>query len=335
MLPMHVFGLRAARTLALEPPDVIHVWSCAYLAAAPILKRLTGTRSLLHFMMREDRSGGDRAVHRLQVRSAEVLAALTTGMAGSVAAEFGRNCTVLPPPVDMDTFRPCATRDPSRPIVLFPADMGDPRKGGQLLLRAWNRVHRRCPGARLVLGGPFGLAGWLPYEFWNSTLGRLSLVEETSARLAIEVRGPGSLDGLSAWYSEAAVTVLPSYDEAFGMVLTESLACGTPVVASSMGGPGEIVGSPDIGLTVPIESASDLESPLLAERLADAILAGIELSRQSETAARCREWAGQWSLDRVGAEEERLLEAAAGGSGHLVTEAPAADERGLVEAPGR
>jgi glycosyltransferase involved in cell wall biosynthesis len=333
MLPMHVFGLRAARILACERPDVIHVWSCAYLAAAPLLNWLGGTRSLLHFMMREDRTGADRAVYRAQVNAADMVAGLTADMARSVEEAFGRRCSVLPPPVDMGTFTPCATRDRSRPIVLFPADMGDPRKGGLLLLRAWNRVHRECPRATLVLGGPFGLAGWFPYEFWRSMLDRIGLVVEAAARDSIEIRGPGGLDGLPAWYSEAAVTVLPSYDEAFGMVLTESLACGTPVVASSFGGPGEIVGSPEIGATVPIEQASDLESPMMSDQLADAILSAIDLSGRAQTAARCREWASRWSLDRVGAQEERLLEAAVSGSGRAVALRRAAgDERDLLEA---
>jgi glycosyltransferase involved in cell wall biosynthesis len=334
MMAMHVFGLRAARLLAADPPDVMHVWSCAYLTAAPLLKRRHGIRSLMHFVMREERTGLDRLNHRAQVRSADLRAGLTEDMARSAEVEFGRPCAVLPPPVDMDTFKPSAPRDPARPIVFFAADMGDPRKGGSLLLRAWNRVHRECPRATLVVGGPFGLAGMLSYDFWRPMLGRIDLVEEPAARAAIEVRGPGELDELPVWYSQAAVTVLPSYDEAFGMVLTESLACGTPVVASSAGGPGEIVSSPDVGATVPIRQASDLESPAVADQLAEAILAAIELSGRAETGSRCREWASRWSLDRVGRLEERLLEAALSGSAGRPDLQPGSGEpSSAVEAP--
>jgi glycosyltransferase involved in cell wall biosynthesis len=257
------------------------------------------------------------------VKAADTVAALTEGGARGVEAEFGVSCEVLPPPVDMTMFRPCADRDLSHPIVFYPADLADPRKGGMLLLCAWQRVHRKCPEARLVLGGPFGLAGWFMYDFRNTMLARFDLVGDAAARSAIELRGPGGIADLPRWYSEAAVTVLPSVDEAFGMVLTESLACGTPVVASAHGGPSEIVADPAVGATVNLRTYSDLRGGAKAAELADAILYGIELSRRSETADRCRQWARRWDLTQIGGKAERLLAAIARSGGQL---APAEEE---------
>ena len=47
---------------------------------------------------------------------------------------------------------------------------------------------------------------------------------------------PQAQDALPDWYRAADVTVVPSYSESFGLVAIESQACGTPVVAASVGG---------------------------------------------------------------------------------------------------
>jgi glycosyltransferase involved in cell wall biosynthesis len=205
-----------------------------------------------------------------------------------------------------------------RPVVIFPGDLGDARKGGALLLRAWDEIHRRCPEAVLALAGPFGLAGFHAEELIHSTLGQLNLIRNPVARAAVEVRGPGTVLEYPRWLAEAAVTVLPSFDEAFGMVVTESLASGTPVVCSSDGGPGEIITEPDIGATVPIYQYLDTMSAKRAQELAEAVLYAIDLSRKPETAGRCREWAAQWSLERVGRQAESIYEELAAKRKHAI-----------------
>ena len=63
---------------------------------------------------------------------------------------------------------------------------------------------------------------------------------------------------LAAAYREARLTVLPSEYEAFGLVLLESLAAGTPVVASKVGGIPEVVEDGKAGILVPPKSPSAL-----------------------------------------------------------------------------
>ncbi len=305
------FAVEASRILAAERAEVAHLWNYS-MPWAPLLRRWLDLPYLFQVGLRGSRLRGGPSRNPLarlatmDIRGADTLVALTPGGAAEVEAKFGVRCDVLPPPVDMTTFRPVSPRS-DRPEVLFTSDLSDPLKGGRLVLRAWNSVHRRCPQAVLVLAGPYGLAGYSQESFGNVGRSVQDLVEP-AAREGIEVRGPGSLEELPGWYSKASVTVLPSVGEAFGMVLTESLACGTPVVASSGEGPGEIVTNPEIGFTVDISRPVDFESDERAAQLSDAILSAIELARLPGQVQRCRDWASQWSLERIGLAEERMLE---------------------------
>lgn len=314
-LRIFAFAAAASQVLGRLRADVAHVPTYS-IPWAPLLRRRLKLPYLSHLTVRGERIPSGRFnVLTDDPRRADVAAALTEGAAREVEMRLGVPCEVLPPPVNMDVFRPAAARR-DRPEVLFPADLADPLKGGLLLLRAWNEVHRRCPEAVLVLAGPYGLAGWDQQPLTFTAAGRTDLVESASARAAIEFRGVGAVGSLPAWYSAASVTVLPSIGEAFGMVLTESLACGTPVVASDQEGPGEIVSNPEIGRTVRLRDRADLEDEAQARHLADAVLEAIELSRRPGTGDRCREWAAQWGLEVVGRKEEELLERTAAGNGH-------------------
>jgi glycosyltransferase involved in cell wall biosynthesis len=316
LVRLYAFGLGALSHVVQGKYDVAHLWSYSSLVAAPFLKRFGGLPYLYHLIVRKHYWPGrvDRVIFSQLMKQANKVAALTPDGAREAEEWYGVPCDVLPPPVDMTRFRPCAPKDLSRPEVLFTGDLGDPRKGGPLLLRAWDEIHRRCPEARLVLAGPFGLVGF-DFEFAIYTLERMDLVRSQAAREAIDVRGPGSLEELPYTYSKAAVTVLPSVDEAFGMVVTESLSSGTPVVCSSYGGPGEIITDQRVGITVPIQTYFDLMSDRAAGQLADAVLEGIELARKPETSDNCRQWAEPWGLDVIGPRLEGMLEAMASSPG--------------------
>ena len=74
----------------------------------------------------------------------------------------------------------------------------------------------------------------------------------------------GALTGpaLAAAYSAADLVVLPSRHETYGMVATEALARGVPVLASDVGGVREALGSPVPGITVPADDAPALAAAL-------------------------------------------------------------------------
>lgn len=310
---LYAFGIEATMAVHRGKYDVAHLWSFSAVLGAAFSREWLNTPYLFHVVLRTHNWRGrfDKWAFARLMQNADSVVALTPGGAAETQDMYGVPVGTLPPPVDMTVFRPHDGKDLSRPRVLFTGDLGDPRKGGALLLRAWDEIHRRCPEAVLVLAGPFGVMGYdLGFEVY--TLERLSLVRSPAARDAIEILGAGSLASLPNEYSRAAVTVLPSYDEAFGMVVTESLACGTPVVCSSHAGPGEIITNPDVGVTVPITSYLDVISEGKAHELAEAVLEGIELARRPDTSTRCREWAEPWGLERIGRLTEEALAGVAG-----------------------
>ncbi len=105
----------------------------------------------------------------------------------------------------------------------------EPRKGLQVLLRAWPEVRRRT-GARLRVAGADPLAV------------RLLLTRERVSDEGIDVLGFLSQDELTAELLRAKALVAPSLrGESFGMVLTRAYACATPVVASDIDGYREVM----------------------------------------------------------------------------------------------
>ncbi len=100
----------------------------------------------------------------------------------------------------------------------------DPRKGLEVLLRAWPEIHRRT-GARLRVIGADPLAVGL-------LLARIRVHEPS-----IDVLGFVSEEELTAEVATAQLLVAPSLgQESFGMVLTRAFASATPVVASDIPG---------------------------------------------------------------------------------------------------
>jgi glycosyltransferase involved in cell wall biosynthesis len=181
------------------------------------------------------------------------------------------------------------------PTVICPASLDDARKRGHLLLEAFALVRERRPDARLVLAGgrdPFSAGGQRVQGFLDPG----SLPEGVSAS------DPDDAE-LAAAYRQAWVTVLPSIDEAFGLVLVESLAAGTPVVAARSGACPDLITDDAIGR---------LYEPDDAESLAAAIEAALDLAGDPATAGRCRAAAEPWDWQRVIERYESVYRAAAG-----------------------
>ena len=93
------------------------------------------------------------------------------------------------------------------------------------------------------------------------------------------------------------MSALTAYREAFGLVLVEALACGTPVVGADHGAVPEVVDRDGIGVL--FEDGDE-------RGVARALLEGFELAADAGTRARCRERAEGFSSARLAAEYEAL-----------------------------
>jgi phosphatidylinositol alpha-mannosyltransferase len=127
----------------------------------------------------------------------------------------------------------------------------DPRKGLEVLLRAWPEVRGRT-GARLRVVGARPPAVRL-------LLTRLGLGEEGIDLLGVVVGDP-----LTSELATAKILVAPSLGgESFGMVLTRAFGCATPVVASDIPGYRQVM-TPEVGVAVPPGDGDALTRALIS-----------------------------------------------------------------------
>lgn len=279
------FGLAAWRPLLSGRHDLVH----ALVPSAAVAGRLAGRRTVYTVLGLPTAAGFgrrpfDRRLLTSAVRRSTAVAAVSPAAAGAVADLTGRVPVVLPPGLREERFPLDPSPRPAPPQLLFPADAADPRKGLAGLLAAVDLLLARRPDVRLVLGGPGD-----PRPALRAATDRV--------RAATEVRGVGELADVPALYRSATVTVLPSRHEAFGLVLVESLASGTPVVSLAEGGPAGIVTSPEVGRTCP---------PGDPAALAAALEQALALARDPATPQRCAEHARTWHWAHVGPQHEDL-----------------------------
>ncbi|HWF73992.1 MAG TPA: glycosyltransferase family 4 protein [Solirubrobacteraceae bacterium] len=265
--------------LRLGDYDLAHaVYPTDALAAARWRKR-TGRPAILSYMgiptrawVAEQRR---RQVLGVALRGCDAVVALSRYAARAFEEVLGYQAPVIAPGVDLEAFRPGPGRA-RRPTIICGAAAEEPRKHVALLVEALALVRRERADAELVLSRPRDL--------------------EAVRRAGVRVDAPGvrwvDLDDreiLARAYAAAWVSALPSEDEAFGLVLAEAMACGTPAVGYHGGAIPEVIDRPGVGL---------LFDRLDPAALSRTLLEAMELSRLPETGARCRARAEELSSDR-------------------------------------
>jgi D-inositol-3-phosphate glycosyltransferase len=245
-----------------------------------------------------------RAIGEAQVvAAAERLIASTDDEAAALVelydAEPGQIATVSPG-VDLDVFTPGSRTDarirlglPRDAVLLLFVGRIQPLKAPDVVVRAAAALLGNDPDLRdrlvvAVVGGPSG-SGLAAPEHLSKLAVELGLAD------LVRLERPAAQPVLADYYRAADLTIVPSYNESFGLVAIESQACGTPVIAARVGGLRTAVADGVSGILIDGHDPADYAAAI-AELLADPDRAAA-LSRGAITYASRFGWSA--TVDRL------------------------------------
>ena len=174
-------------------------------------------------------------------QQADLQLASTADEADELISSYGADpdhVYVVPPGVDLATFRPLDRKEARRkigyadgPLILFVGRL-ERLKGVEIAIRALALLKDRAhPDLRLVVVGEDS------HDGDESEKERLKAIASVlGVRDRVDFLGSVAHHELPYFYSAADVCVMPSYSESFGLVGLEAQACGCPVVASGVPG---------------------------------------------------------------------------------------------------
>ncbi|RJP51113.1 MAG: glycosyltransferase family 1 protein [Anaerolineaceae bacterium] len=169
-----------------------------------------------------------------------------------------RKMEVVPPGVDVSHFYPIPTDEarqfiglsPHQQMVLFVGRI-EPLKGVDTLIRAMSCLKFQSVGHPVYLAVIGGEPDVSPDQMTAEMARLQTLCDDLCMGQTVVFLGKRAQDTLPYYYSAADVLVMPSFYESFGMVALEAMACGTPVIASQVGGLAFLVRDGETGFTVP------------------------------------------------------------------------------------
>ncbi len=284
-VPEFVGGLREFARATGVQYDVVHAHYWLSGMAAESLRAAWGTpfalmfHTLGHMKNRIAQTPAERE-SELRVQTETALMRSADRLIAATPAELAQiqwlyrvpvdRVSVIPPGVDVNLFYPRRADqakerigvDPNRILLVFVGRI-EPLKGLETLLRAVAQLRDRgvCECDQLALS----IIGGDPDDpaARNAELARImALRDELALEGLVTFLGKQDQDTLPDYYAAADAVVMPSHYESFGMVALEAMACGTPVIASEVGGLAFLIKDGETGYHVP-----DRDPGALADRI--------------------------------------------------------------------
>ena len=208
----------------------------------------------------------------------------------------GRKISIIPPGVDISHFYPIPVDEAKSYIglplnermILFVGRI-EPLKGVDTIIRAMahlklSDISKRHPVHLAIIGGDPNAS---PEEMNAEMLRLQQMCHDLCMDRMVVFLGKRGQDTLPYYYSAAEALVMPSHYESFGMVALEAMACGTPVIASQVGGLAFLVQDGVTGYSIP-DQDPDALADSLKKLLGDS-------SAREEMGKRAAEYAREYS----------------------------------------
>ncbi|MEN9563065.1 MAG: hypothetical protein RIR73_1309 [Chloroflexota bacterium] len=247
----------------------------------------------------ESRLNGERQVLRRANRVIVATLAELTQLRFLYKANASK-LTVIPPGVDTGHFYPIAADEakqfiglrPENRMILFVGRI-EPLKGVDTLIKAMSCLdmsltNREQPVHLAIIGGEPDVN---PDNMSDEMIRLQKICDDLCMGNMVLFLGKRAQDTLPYYYSAAEVLVMPSLYESFGMVALEAMACGTPVIASEVGGLGYLVQDGITGYTIP-----DSDPGKLCEKLSN-LLGDNEL--RTTMGKRAADYATEYAWEKI------------------------------------
>ncbi len=252
-----------------QSPDVVHAHHFGSGYAASLLKKYDGTPYVLtvHLVPSASSLASPIPVYRLMYKkaleSAFTVISVSKYVKERIKKDFGVDSVVIPLSVDAQKFEPCQDKRalklsmglPDGPVVCMVSSIEDRRKRADMLIKAMPLILKRVKDATLVLAGKAGP---------DMTSYLSGLAEKLGVKDRVVITGRIDDMAVKNYLALADAFVLPSKEEAGGLVVLEAMSSEAPVICSDSGGITEYIRHGYNGLLFDHNSVEDLADKVVS-----------------------------------------------------------------------